>query len=214
MKCLCCGKELPENASKQERTWQWHQKCVHKFFGTKELPKIDLTEEALHALINQTVNKGLAVPGVQKKMSLHLTTGRDARLTLVNYPTGYILKPQTEEYANLPEYEHMSMQIAECAGIQTVPHALIRMNDTFAYITRRIDRKISSKSTQLFAMEDFCQLSGRLTEDKYKGSYENCGRIIKKYSAYQGFDLSEFPSNHSLIPYWQLRHAFKKFFPD
>ncbi|HZJ87532.1 MAG TPA: HipA domain-containing protein, partial [Sphaerochaeta sp.] len=31
-------------------------------------------------------------------------------------------------------------------------------------------------------MEDFCQLSGRLTEDKYKGSYEQCGAIIRRYS--------------------------------
>ena len=40
-------------------------------------------------------------------------------------------------------------------------------------------------------MEDFCQLSYRLTQDKYKGSYEQCGRIIKKYSATPGLDLSE-----------------------
>ena len=35
-----------------------------------------------------------------------------------------------------------------------------------------------------YAMEDFCQLSKRLTYDKYRGSYEGCGRIIKKYSIY------------------------------
>lgn len=40
-------------------------------------------------------------------------------------------------------------------------------------------------------MEDFCQLSRRLTQDKYRGSYENCGRIIKKYSEIPGVDLSE-----------------------
>ncbi len=40
-------------------------------------------------------------------------------------------------------------------------------------------------------MEDFCQLSYRLTQDKYKGSYEQCGRIIKKCSATPGLDLSE-----------------------
>ena len=36
---------------------------------------------------------------VQKKLSLHLTAdGGKPRLTLVNYPTGFILKPQTEQY--------------------------------------------------------------------------------------------------------------------
>ena len=31
-------------------------------------------------------------------------------------------------------------------------------------------------------MEEFCQLSERLTQDKYRGSYEGCGRIIKNFS--------------------------------
>ena len=83
------------------------------------------------------------------------------------------------------------MRLAEIMGIQTVPHALIKMNDEYAYITKRIDREISEKETKLYAMEDFCQLSYRLTQDKYKGSYEQCGRIIKKCSATPGLDLSE-----------------------
>ena len=83
------------------------------------------------------------------------------------------------------------MRLAEKMGIQTVPHALIKMNDEYAYITRRIDREITAQETLLYAMEDFCQLSKRLTQDKYKGSYENCGRIIKKYSETPGLDLSE-----------------------
>jgi serine/threonine-protein kinase HipA len=40
-------------------------------------------------------------------------------------------------------------------------------------------------------MEDFCQLSHRLTQDKYKGSYEQCGKIIMKYSITPGLDISE-----------------------
>lgn len=40
-------------------------------------------------------------------------------------------------------------------------------------------------------MEDFCKLDGRLTEDKYKGSYERCGKIISKYSSRVGIDISE-----------------------
>ena len=42
-----------------------------------------------------------------------------------------------------------------------------------------------------YAMEDFCQLSNRVTADKYKGSYENCGRIIRKYSRNVGLDNTE-----------------------
>ena len=48
-----------------------------------------------------------------------------------------------------------------------------------AYLTRRMDRTPQGK----LAMEDFCQLTERLTEDKYKGSYEQIGRTLLKHSA-------------------------------
>ena len=40
-------------------------------------------------------------------------------------------------------------------------------------------------------MEDFCQLDSRLPEDKYRGSYERCGKIISKYSVNSALDLTE-----------------------
>lgn len=155
------------------------------------MPMLDVSEEKLVELANAAVNQGLTVPGVQKKLSLHLSGDEDARFTIVDYPTGYILKPQTKEYVLLPEFEDLAMRLAEMAGIQTVPHALIKMNGEFAYITRRIDRAIKSDVVSLYAMEDFCQLSNRLTQDKYRGSYESCGRIIVKFSNRPGLDLSE-----------------------
>ena len=191
MKCLCCGKVITKNASESEKKWQWHKKCIKKFFHTEEMPVLDITKDQLEVLANKTVNEGLTVPGVQKKLSLHLSSDLNARLTIVDYPTGYILKPQTEEFENMPEFEDLAMRLAEIMGIQTVPHALIKMNSEYAYITKRIDREITEKEIKLYAMEDFCQLSYRLTQDKYKGSYEQCGRIIKKYSITPGLDMSE-----------------------
>lgn len=43
----------------------------------------------------------------------------------------------------------------------------------------------------MLAMEDFCQLDLRLTQDKYKGSYERCAKIIEKYSSTKGLDRAE-----------------------
>lgn len=191
MNCLCCGKPIIETASEQEKVTQWHNRCVKRFFGTKTLPDIEVPEEMLEQLAIESTNKGLTVPGVQKKMSLHLdNSGATPRLTLVNYPTGYILKPQTKEYPCLPEAEYLVMQMAEKAKIKTVPHALIRIkaqDNALAYITKRIDRR----DGKMLAMEDFCQLDGRLTEDKYKGSYERCAKIIRKYSSRVGLDITE-----------------------
>ena len=132
-------------------------------------------------------------------MSLHLSEdGETPRLTFLNYPTGYILKPQAENYDSLPEMEYLVMQMAEATGIKTVPYALVRMpsqKNSFAYITRRIDR-VDGK---ILAMEDFCQLDERLTEDKYRGSYERCGKVVSKYSSRDGLDLTELFSKNSFL---------------
>lgn len=190
MKCLYCGNEI-KDATGKEKMNCWHNRCIKKFFGTAQMPILDLSEKKLEELANMTVNKGLTVPGVQKKLSLHLADDIEARLTIVDYPTGYILKPQTAEYDSLPEYEHLAMNLARTAGVQTVPCALMSVGGQYVYITKRIDREIKKDSIKLYAMEDFCQISNRLTQDKYKGSYESCGRVIKKYSVHPGLDLSE-----------------------
>ncbi len=188
MNCLCCGKPLLSSDVSG-----WHKSCIKHFFGTTEIPEIEIDDKTLKLLADETTNKGFTVPGVQKKISLHLASDPNRpRLTLVNYPTGYILKPQVKEYEALPESEQLVMSMADLAGIDTVPHALIRVGDELAYITKRVDREIDDDCIKILAMEDFCQLDFRLTEDKYKGSYERCARIIKKYSSRVGIDMSEF----------------------
>ena len=188
LRCLCCNKEIL-NPTEAERNSFWHEKCVKSFFGVSSIPEIDLSEKELEKLADLSVNKGLTVPGVQKKLSLHLSKeDKKVRFTLVDYPTGYILKPQSREFQHLPEAEFAVMKMAEAAGIKTVPNALVRLQGEYAFIPKRIDRVKGS----LLAMEDFCQLSERQTEDKYRGSYENCGKIIKKYSKNVGLDMAEF----------------------
>lgn len=192
MRCLYCGKEIKNSASEHEKEQRWHQRCIKAFFGTSRMPQLDISEGKLEELASAAINKGLAVPGVQKKLSLHLSTDIESRLTIVDYPTGYILKPQTEEYDNLPEFENLAMRMAVIAGIKTVPNALIMNSGKYSYITKRVDRVINPDgSMQMYAMEDFCQLAERLTADKYKGSYEKCGKIVMDYSSRPGLDLAE-----------------------
>ena len=188
MNCLCCGKPLrtPDETG-------WHKACIKRFFGTTKLPEIEIDDKTLNLLATETTNKGFTVPGVQKKLSLHLVSDRrKPRLTLVNYPTGYILKPQVAEFEALPESEQLIITMADMAGISTVPHALIKGNAGLAYITKRVDRNLTDDKIEMLAMEDFCQLDLRLTEDKYRGSYERCAKIIKQYSSRVGIDMAEF----------------------
>ncbi len=209
MKCFCCGKPLHNTDDGQELLTGWHNACIRKFFGTNRLPLIDISEENLTRIAMENVEKGCTVPGVQKKMSLHLNVDKEPRLTLVDYPSGYILKPQTGKYASLPEAEYLVMQMAKFTGISTVPFALLSLNQdsgtyitsradskqtAHAYITKRIDRILPTsrnKQTQMLAMEDFCQLDNRITADKYHGSYERCAKIVSKYSNRPGLDMTE-----------------------
>jgi serine/threonine-protein kinase HipA len=102
---------------------------------------------------------------------------------------GYILKPPSALYPQLPEVEDLTMHLAQAAKIKTAPHSLIRLDSgNLAYITKRMDRTSKGK----LAMEDMCQLTERLTEDKYRGSYEQIARAIRIYSSNPGLDVSNF----------------------
>lgn len=182
--CLSCGKEL------NDENKLWHDRCVAKVFGTKELPIIDLDEKSIEELARHRVDLSYTVPGVQKKLSLGLSKNHERKLTLVDYPSGFILKSQVKgEGDDFPEGENLTMCLAECCDIRVVPHGLLFLKDgSRAYITRRIDR-VDGKA---IAMEDFCQLSGRLTEDKYHSSYEQCKKVIAKFSDSKKADLSRF----------------------
>ena len=187
MNCLCCGKPM-KNPSESG----WHANCIKRFFGTRILPEIDLSDSTLEQIAQHSVHKGLTVPGVQKKLSLHLFSDpKQPRLTFVDYPTGYILKPPVKEYPNMPEAEHLIMSMADACGIKTVPHALIRSKHGYSYITRRVDRVFHKVQIEKLAMEDFCQLEQRLTRDKYLGSYERCSQVVSQYSSQNALDQTE-----------------------
>ena len=91
----------------------------------------------------------------------------------------------------MPELEDRTMRMAEAAGIKVAAHSLIRMSDgELAYITRRMDRSADGKVK--FSMLDMCQLSNRLTEHKYRGSYVQLAGIIKRYSSASMLDVQHF----------------------
>ena len=189
MKCLCCNKEILESSSVYERKVKWHKKCIKRFFNIDTLPNMDLSNKSIEDYATESIFQGAIVPGVQKKLALHLS--KDSRsLTVLENPSSYIIKPQTKDYDNLPENEHLVMTLADSLSIKTAPHALIMLEGQYVYITKRIDR-IGPNNDKL-AMEDFCQLSQRLTEDKYRSSYEKCAKVIKEYSAMPISDLTEF----------------------
>ena len=171
----------------------YHPACAKKLFGTKDVPVLPYVRNEIGDLAKQVVRSQTTLTGVQAKLSLDVNPGgknEPSRFTIVGLWGRYILKPQTDRYRNLPEIEDLTMHLAEIAKITVVPHGLIRFADgELCYITRRIDRMDNGAKVP---MEDMCQLSERLTEYKYKGSYEQIAKLIKKYSAFSQLDLVNF----------------------
>lgn len=182
--CLYCYATLADNEN------DFHASCSKKIFGTKTPPQLPYSEEELEPLAKEVIQSQTAVTGVQAKLSLHISgtnkEGTDRRFTIVGLWGGYILKPPTALYPELPEVEDATMHLAEAVKIRTAPHSLVRMKSgNLAYITKRMDRTPKGK----LAMEDFCQLTERQTADKYRSSYEQIGKAILIHSATPGLDV-------------------------
>lgn len=186
-KCLYCYKPLNDGEV------DYHKSCARKIFESVVVPALPYTRNNIKELAREIVTASTTVTGVQAKLSLDIARGEKKepqRFTIVGLWGRFILKPQTDRFANLPENEDLTMHLAEAAGIKTVPHSLIRFADgELCYITRRIDR---TKKGGKIAMEDMCQLSERLTEDKYKGSYERIAKLIREYSSAPLLDIVNF----------------------
>ena len=186
-RCLYCYKELTNG----ER--DFHKSCSKKIFGTSEAPLLPYTRANIAELAREVIRSRTTLTGVQAKLSLDIAKagkGTPKRFTIVGLWGRYILKPQTEHYPHLPELEDLTMHMAEAAKIQVVPHSLVRFADgELCYITRRIDRGAHGEK---YPMEDLCQLSERLTEHKYKGSYEQIAKTILRYSAAPKLDVVNF----------------------
>ena len=188
-KCLYCYKELNEGEK------DFHKTCSKKMFGTPSVPELPYTRENLTDLAKQVIHSQTTLTGVQAKLSLDINKGgrnETDRFTIVGLWGRYILKPQTDRFSHLPELEDLTMHIAELAKMQVVPHSLIRFADgELCYITRRIDRTATGDK---LPMEDMCQLTERLTEHKYKGSYEQIAKAIQRFSAVPKLDM---------VNYWE-----------
>ena len=184
-KCLYCYQLLNHGEV------DFHPGCAKKIFGTNEVPVLDYTMDEIDTLAAEVIQEQTSLTGVQPKLSLHLGEHDGSkRFTIVGLWGGYIMKPQTESYPQLPEIEDLTMHLAEIAKIAVVPHTLMRMADnSICYLTRRIDR--TSKGEKI-PMEDFCQLTERQTEYKYNSSYEVVGKAILRYSSMPKMDVTNF----------------------
>jgi serine/threonine-protein kinase HipA len=181
VRCMICYESLKDSE------YIYHSACMKRVFQKIISPVVVLDQELLELLANEQINKKLAVTGVQQKLSLGLSVkGKLARLTMTDMWGNFIFKPEGLE-PHLPVNEHLCMQLAKLSGIRTEDSALIPISDgTIGFIARRFDR---GPGGEKFHQEDFCQILGRESYNKYNGSIEQIGKALKVHSEFPGDNL-------------------------
>lgn len=186
-KCLYCYRELEKGQI------DFHPECARKIFGSDKVPVLPYTRDNMSELAKQVIRSSASVTGVQAKMSLDVNRGNKhepSKFTIVGLWGKYIFKPHSMKYPHLPELEDLTMKMAEAARIRTAKHSLIRLADgELGYLTLRMDR---GRRGEKISMLDMCQLTNRLTEHKYYGTYPQLADTIKKYSSVPMLDVQRF----------------------
>jgi serine/threonine-protein kinase HipA len=183
-RCLYCYDFLSEEEK------EYHKKCAKKFFGTDYPASIEYDRNSMEEIARQILIKSASITGVQPKLSLDIEKKKDdpkrSRFTIVGLKGNFVLKPPADNFPGLPENEDLTMHLASAAGFRIAEHTLVRLSSgELAYLTKRFDRINGNK----LQMEDMCQLTERLTEDKYRGSVEKIGKLVYKYSSAPGLDM-------------------------
>ncbi len=176
-RCLYCYKPV-------EGENDFHKRCSMEFFGTPTPPEIEYSLDQMDELAKKVVERSVAVPGVQAKLSMSIVKKTkeksDTRLTVVGALGGhFIFKPPSDRFPEMPENEHVTMRIAESFGIQVVPSSLIRLSSgELSYVTKRVDR---TQNGSKIHMIDMFQITEAF--DKYRSSMEKVGKALGSYSS-------------------------------
>lgn len=183
-RCLYCYEPVEDELD-------FHGKCSMEFFGTLTPPEIEYSLDQMDELAKKVVERSVAVPGVQPKLSMSIVKetkeNLDTRLIVVGALGGhYIFKPPSDQFPEMPENEHVTMRMAEAFGIRVVPSSLIRLlSGELSYITKRVDR---TETGEKIHMIDMFQITEAF--DKYKSSMEKVGKALDSYSSNTLLDKS------------------------
>ncbi len=126
-------------------------------------PKENLFEELMDRFALRS-----GVSGVQPKLLLSAQNKTTMRFE------HYIVKSWQKEYQQLALNEYFCMRAIVNAGLETPEFYL--SDDLSLFIMKRFDVK---EDGAYLGFEDMCVLTGRGTDEKYDGSYEEIVRVLK-----------------------------------
>lgn len=143
---------------------------------------------------------GPALPtlaGVHQKISVTVTAQRRS-VRVKPGPGRHILKPQSPAWL-LPENEHLTLQIARAAGLEVAECRLVPADGgSPACLVKRFDRPDDGSKLRV---EDFCQLAGKLSREKYDGTAEMCAEIVKHHATEPIVESARL-FRHMVVAWW------------
>ena len=178
-RCLSCGLEIVGDE-------RYHPECLKRLFGKDHPPKIPFGLSDIPSEVSKTGGR-MSISGVQMKLSVRVNPGKWILESVAEGGT-HILKPEPNQFPELPQNENLCMAIAAELRITVPPHGLFSMADgNLSYIIKRFDRL--EDGTKLHKETMFQMLN---STDKYKGSLERVGKAIRAYAENIGLDLVDF----------------------
>ena len=163
---------------------EYDSKALRDMFGKPIRPTIDISlgEVAMQA---QKMAGKLSISGVQPKLSVAL---EGDRIVPVQRSGQFILKPQTQEFPELPQNEYLSMQMGRLFGLRTASCLLLELADgSPAFLVKRFDRYKVGNRLEKLPCEDMQQILGK--RDKYDGSHEQIAHAIRKHCTFAPVEM-------------------------
>jgi serine/threonine-protein kinase HipA len=165
-------------------TIDYDDRTLRSMFGKPIQPTIPIALDEISIEARKLAGK-LSISGVQPKLSVRLD---GEKLIPVGRNGQYILKPQTQDFPELPQNEYLCMQIGKRFGLNTAQFVLLELSDgSPAYVVKRFDRFRKGRRIEKLACEDMHQILGG--PDKYAGSHEQIARAIREHCRFSPLEL-------------------------
>ncbi len=159
-------------------------RTLRTVFGKPVLPTVPFALVDVPAEARKQAGR-ISISGVQPKLSVRLEGGQ---LVPAEREGRFILKPQTQDFPELPQNEYLCMRMGQRFGLNTAPCALLELADgSPAYVVRRFDRVLKGRRLVKLACEDMQQILGG--RNKYEGSHEQIGKAIREHCTFAPLEL-------------------------
>lgn len=130
----------------------------------------------------------ISIQGIQPKLSAKLSV-KEENFVLVEKNGEFIIKPQVNDYPELPQNEDLTMHLAKLAGFDVPWHGLVKAKDnSLLYVIKRFDRLPRNKK---LPQEDFAQLMGATRSTKYLASMEKVCEVVEQFASFPTLELEK-----------------------